>query len=172
MSVRRVLNLNGAPERLGELLIDGISDIDKRCCKIIDGVECGLVYIREQFAADALRATGKKLTEELLMSWLLRDRLRETGISAELEAPYEGSKRQSCDLVLQVSDKVAFAVEVKVGVGFDSFDAPMDDRIAELERSKNLHRRNWQQVAQRAWPDRRNASYRIACWFWARPPCS
>lgn len=105
-------DLRKNPLSLGQFLIDGVQDIDRRCCKIVDGVECGLTYIREQFGEQALTETGKKHTEELLVSWLLQKRLGDAGIEARLEQHYPGS-RDRCDLVIRIDDSTDFAVEVK-----------------------------------------------------------
>ena len=215
------MELNSLPDNLGAFLIDQVRAIDKQCCKIIDGIECGLVYIRDQFGEAALRETGKKHTEELLISWRLAAALRAAGVEINLEECYPNT-REHCDLVVHIPDGPAFALEVKIAwkkwvwtdqsvhtssafkgyllgdathngtahdyvklqraiwsqptwlgvllVGFDSFAAPMDDMIAQLERQQDLHRNGWELSAHDSWADRRNTQYRIACWFWRHPP--
>ena len=51
-------------DHIGKLLIDGVAAIDQRCNKIVDGVECGLVYVKEQFANDAL-PDGQKVDRRI-----------------------------------------------------------------------------------------------------------
>jgi hypothetical protein len=51
-------------------------------------------------------------------------------------------------------------------VGLDSLKRPMDAEIVRLVEQENLTAEGWSLAAHKSWPDRRNDSFRINCWFW------
>ncbi len=101
------------PATLGDFLINGVREIDLSCSSLIDGVQIGLRNVKRQFAAEALEETGHKLTEELLISWLLAKQLSTTGLSVVREQRYRGS-REECDLLVALADKMRFWIEIKL----------------------------------------------------------
>ena len=52
-----------------------------------NGVEGGLYNVKAQFEPEAQKELGKKLTEELLVAWLLEKRLVAAGHRVERECP-------------------------------------------------------------------------------------
>ena len=83
-------------------VVDCIHDIDRRCKTKLAGVEHGLVNIKLEFAERALRRTKKKLTEELLLAWLIREILFENGREVAWEQTYPSGDRKKCDLVIRL----------------------------------------------------------------------
>lgn len=100
------------PESLGSWLIDEVERTDRRCSTLQEGIEHGLCNVKLQFADEALAKTGCKLTEELLISWLLATRLEASGCSVIREHQYPGT-REECDLVITLSTDTRVWVEVK-----------------------------------------------------------
>lgn len=94
-------------------LTDAIQETDRQCQSLINGIECGLLNVKRQFAASALQTTGKKLTEETLLAWLIRDRLAARGLTVEWEKPYPETKRRRCDLVVEFADTTLW-LEIKL----------------------------------------------------------
>jgi hypothetical protein len=52
-------------------------------------------------------------------------------------------------------------------IGLDSVSAPMDSEISLLIEQQRLHENGWQLSHHESWPDRRNETFRINCWFWS-----
>jgi len=100
------------PKLLGSFLTDAIAQIDMQCSTLHNGVEYGLCNVKLQFKDQALAETGKKLTEELLIAWLLAKRLKEHGCGVSSEHPYPGT-REKCDLVINLPSGDRVWVEVK-----------------------------------------------------------
>src|SRR6266545_2477056 len=97
-------------KELGNVLCEGVRDIDKRCVRKFNGIDGGLCNVKLQFREQALSELGKRLTEETLISWLLMKHLAQKGFVVELERPYPAGGR--CDLVL--SNPVVAWIEVKL----------------------------------------------------------
>lgn len=62
--------------QLLEDVVHCIREIDTECCSQRNGIEHGLVNVKLEFQDQAFKETGRRLTEELLIAWLLRKKLR------------------------------------------------------------------------------------------------
>ena len=93
---------------------DAIHAIDCECTTLCDGIEHGLVNIKLQFGERALKEVGKKLTEETLIAWLAREKLAESGWSADWEFPYPEQRRKKCDLVFPLNGGGRLWLELKL----------------------------------------------------------
>lgn len=98
---------------LWPLVTEAICEADRQCQTLVNGIECGLLNVKKQFAAVALEATGKKLTEEALLAWLIRNRLTERGLTVQWEKHYPGTKQRRCDLVVELDDTTLW-LEIKL----------------------------------------------------------
>src|SRR5262245_16249547 len=89
--------------RILNCTIESIYAIDRECKTLYYGLEHGLAYVKRQFAVRALKEVGKKLREETLIAWLAKEKLAESGWSADWEFPYPGQRRKKCDLVFPLN---------------------------------------------------------------------
>ncbi len=92
---------------------EAIREADRQRQTLINGIEGGLLNVKRQFSASALQATDKKLTEETLLAWLIRDRLALKGVPVQRERSYPETKRRRCDLVVELGDTTLW-LEIKL----------------------------------------------------------
>jgi hypothetical protein len=104
--------LKNLPESLGNFLIDGVHQIDLSCSSTLHGIERGICNVKGHYSAEALEATGAKLTEETITSWLLSRRLASAGLPSDLERRYPGARKR-CDLVVTLPGAESGWIEVK-----------------------------------------------------------
>ncbi|GMV81249.1 MAG: hypothetical protein AMXMBFR7_24330 [Planctomycetota bacterium] len=97
-----------------ERIPEFVREIDQACITKLAGVEHGLVNVKLEFRAQALKETGKKLTEEQLIAWLLRRKLAEAGFPVEGEVAYPGGRRAKCDIVVSMGSSGRHWVELKL----------------------------------------------------------
>lgn len=109
---RSAPGLKNLPESLGDFLINGVQQIDLSCSSTLHGIERGICNIKSHYAEEAFEATGLKLTEETITSWLLSRRLLSAGLPVDLERKYPG-ERKRCDLVVTLPGAESCWVEVK-----------------------------------------------------------
>jgi hypothetical protein len=102
-----------ARQTLGRVA-DTIAEIDRECRTRLNDVEHGLVNVKLEFRDRAIRETGKKLTEETLIAWLVQQKLCSTGRQVHWECPYPGNRKRKCDLVIRVGDAGQLWLELKL----------------------------------------------------------
>ncbi|HTQ40288.1 MAG TPA: hypothetical protein VMJ32_14780 [Pirellulales bacterium] len=90
--------------------------IDAECSSLRNGTEHGLVNVKLEFQDQAFNETGKYLTEELLIAWLLRKKLRALNRNVEpSEIRYPGTPtNKKCDIVMHLSDSHRLWLEIKL----------------------------------------------------------
>jgi hypothetical protein len=91
-----------------------IAQIHLECRTRLGDVEHGLVNVKREFRERAIRETGKKLTEERLIAWLVYQKLGGADQQVYWEMPYPGSRRSKCDLVMHVGDAGRLWLELKL----------------------------------------------------------
>jgi hypothetical protein len=99
---------------LFETLADYVAEIDSDCNSVHNGVELGLVNVKPEYEDLAYEVTGRKLSEEQLIAWLLIDKLRRAGHTVEWEVPYPALSRKRCDLVIRLNDRCRLWIELKL----------------------------------------------------------
>ena len=97
-----------------ERVTASIAEIDEECRTILGGVEHGLVNVKAEFRELASRQTGKKLTEETLIAWLVQQKLVSAGRQIDWEVPYPGHRQSACDLVIDVGARCRLWLELKL----------------------------------------------------------
>lgn len=99
-----------------EGVVDAVGEIDKECSTLLNGIEHGLVNVKLQFKERAYGETGKKLSEELLIARLLRQKLTVAGKRVEPgEVLYpRAASTKRCDLVLHLDEGRRMWLEIKL----------------------------------------------------------
>jgi hypothetical protein len=98
-----------------ERVIDGVNEIDRECRTRRKGIEHGLVNVKLEFQDQVLRETNKKLTEEQLIAWLVRQKLVAWRRDADWEVRYPGNGRLNrCDLATRLSGSSRLWLELKL----------------------------------------------------------
>ena len=93
----------------------GVYEIDKECTTRLNGIEHGLVNVKLEFRDRALRETGRNLTEETLIHWLLRQKISTRDCCAEpYEVPYPNDRQKKCDLLVDVHGAKHLWIELKM----------------------------------------------------------
>src|SRR5687768_2333837 len=97
-------------------VVSCIREIDLACDAPMKGIECGLSNVRFQFRAAALKKTGKKLTEETLIAWLIVEKLWEKhSLRVLREEPFGvGLPGKKCDLVIPTGQDTKLWLEIKL----------------------------------------------------------
>lgn len=98
---------------LGFVLIEGVKVIDSECTTILHGTEAGLCNVKRQFSEEARVETGKRLTEETVISWQLSKSVANLGLKTSIEVSYPHSKKR-CDLVIRSEDNKSVWIELKL----------------------------------------------------------
>ena len=93
---------------------NAVREIDLECRSLVNGIECGLINVRKEFRALAHEQTGKKLTEETLIAWLVRQKLNRQLSNIEWEKPYPRNQRRKCDLVFPLGKSNFLWLELKL----------------------------------------------------------
>lgn len=106
--------LDPAVKRLLDEVIGFIGEIDRECSTLLNGVEHGLINVKQEFKTRAFKEIGKRLTEETLIAWLIWQKLRARGWSVDWEVVYPENRRKKCDLVVKVSAKSRLWLELKL----------------------------------------------------------
>lgn len=102
------------PANVLDFVTSTIREIDLSCQSLVNQIEGGLVNVRKEFRQKALDETGKKLSEETLIAWLIFRRIRDTGFRVDWERSYPGQRRKKCDLVVHLDENTLFWIEVKL----------------------------------------------------------
>jgi hypothetical protein len=97
-----------------EKITDAIQEIDRECSSLGEDVEHGLVNVKLEFKDRAYEETGKALTEEPLIAWLISQKLRCAGHVVGWEVPYPAVERKKCDLVLGLGGSQKLWLELKL----------------------------------------------------------
>jgi hypothetical protein len=94
---------------------EAVYEIDMDCKGLVGGVENGLVNVKAEFQDRAKEDTGKKLTEELLIAWLLRQKLAaQSWRVMPDEVPYPNDHLKRCDLVVDIAGGTQLWLELKM----------------------------------------------------------
>lgn len=97
-----------------EGVTNAIAEIDQECWTRLDDIEHGLVNVKREFRDRALQETGKKLTEERLIAWLVHQKLGSAGHRLAWEVPYPDDRRRKCDLVMDAAPTGRLWLELKL----------------------------------------------------------
>jgi|GEM_PF-4633807 len=114
-----------------ESVLHGITElfptIDKECCSLLNGHECGLINIKTQFHDRVTQETGRqKISEELILAWRLKTLLEQKRGAIRWEHRYP-AQRKRCDLVIPCSPQHSLWVELKFAwkAWFECFNGPV-----------------------------------------------
>ena len=97
-----------------ERVTDAIAEIDQECRTLLDNIEHGLVNVKLEFRDRALQKSGKNLTEEGLIAWLVHQKVGHAGQKVEWEVPYPGVCGRKCDLVMHTASACRLWLELKL----------------------------------------------------------
>jgi len=97
-----------------ERVADAVAEIDRECGTLLNEIEHGLVNVKLEFRDRAIEQTGKRLTEETLIAWLVQQKLVNNGRQVQWELRYPGNRRRKCDLVICVGAGSRLWLELKV----------------------------------------------------------
>ncbi len=108
-------------EKLLVLALDSIAEIDRECNTVLNKVEHGLINVKLQFQEAARKETGKVLTEEPLVAWLMQKKFMSHGWHTQWECRYPaevekelGGGVRRCDLLVDLENKARLWLELKL----------------------------------------------------------
>jgi hypothetical protein len=123
-------------------VIDCIGQIDRECKTRLYGHESGLVGVAVEFKERALKETGKVLTEERLIAWLVQQKLAALGWESDWERPYPSNRRKRCDLAVQIFNSTRLWLELKLAskAWFERGDEPVYNNSCYLSYLRGTSR--------------------------------
>ncbi len=163
---------NSIAEQVREVL-EGVQtcirDIDVECNTLDNDIELGLANVKFEFCERALQETGKKLTAETILAWLIQKKYLAVGWKVEREFPYperNGSGR-SCDLVFHFSNDRKLWWELKLAskAWFNCNEPPVYKYSGYLtyltgRGKKHSLRQDFDKLGLGDWPTR---DFRVIC---------
>lgn len=101
--------------KLFDELLQSVVLIDQSCSSLLNGLEQGLVHVKNEYYDQALEVHGKKMTEETIIAWKMSEHMKNKGYNTFSERRYPNAiKRMNCDLIIDLGERQEIWVEVKL----------------------------------------------------------